>query len=97
MKYHPLTEKVSNGLWKSNQDLDKDNIDKTIRQYLGEKADKWHSEPCNLEELLDLTSEETLQEKFKKHFADPNRFTKEWWDMLANLAEEHFKKEQTDG
>jgi len=62
MKLHSLTEKIRYG------DISAEEVDKRVRQWLEKKVDEWHSNPCNIDSLLELTDEQTPDPKelFKK-------------------------------
>lgn len=94
MKYHPLTEK----LWDSirYRDYDRKEADKTIRQWLEEKANYIYSDVENTKytfdevmEILELNQEKSLEEKFR----ESRIYLKEdTISEFAKIAEEHFKE-----
>ena len=63
-------------------------IDYCIREWLGEKAEiiKIQADGLNVDELLELNQEQTLEEKFREH-DDNNVFM---WKDYVKIARQHF-------
>jgi len=84
MNYHPLTKKV----YPTHGTVIE--TDQIIRKWLKEKAEKTNSGAYqNITDLLELTQEQTLEEKFKEANRDGNVS----WNRLAQIAKEHYRNE----
>jgi len=101
MEYHYLTEKIvklSPAL--SGSPLLKKEADKIIRKWLRETAyliaDTFTYSPerrSRLFHILGVSSEKTLEEKFKEYVVAPENVDQQWnVKKLVQIAEEHYKK-----
>ena len=97
MKYHPLTEKIYAVNHGETVGAKIVSIDKVIRQWLEKKADDIVNSGENFgitpHEHLDLTQEQTLEEKFNEICKrDCMAITHPVVKELARAAEEYFKE-----
>jgi len=102
MKYHPLTEKIfptGTLIEIPTQETLHEAVDKVICQWLDDKTieiDNFAHQygtvlGAEARSILELTKEQTLEEKFKDYFPSCTLDDKEIKDM-AQIAEDHYKE-----